>query len=234
MSLASSVPLDEDSEIELGRPAAARFLAYKWAVALAIAVVGTLIYETIGRFELHRSTHLLDTALDRAIPLIPASSWCYQPLYVAIFVLAIFAFRTRRVFHLGCVCIFANIVVGALGHFFVRAEYPRPILPLPHPDLSTAFLAFVYKIDPPGNVFPSLHVAHTFVLAFMLELDRSRWSKTALVMAILLALSTLTTKQHFIADVLAGLVMALLARWWASRQLNRTALLPDPRRPSPA
>jgi membrane-associated phospholipid phosphatase len=231
--LASSFSLEESSEIALDRPAAARFLAYKWVVALAVATLGTVIYETIGRSELHRSTELLDTALDRAIPLIPVSTWFYEPLYIGIFVVAVFAFRTRRMFHRAFVCVLANMLVAAIGHYFVRAEYPRPVLPLPHPDLSTAFLAFVYRIDPPGNVFPSLHVAHTFVLAFLLDLERSRWGKPTLVMATLLAISTLTTKQHFIADVLAGLAMAVVARSWAAR-LNRTTLLPDRRRPSPA
>jgi membrane-associated phospholipid phosphatase len=231
--LVSSFSLEESSEIALDRAAAARFLVYKWAVALAVAAVATIIYETIGRTELHRSTDLLDTALDRAIPLVPMSSWFYLPVYIGIFVVAIFAFRTKRMFHRAGVCVMANIVVAAIGHYFVRAEYPRPVLPLPHPDLSTAFLALVYRIDPPGNVFPSLHVAHAFVLAFLLDLEGSRWGKPTLVMATLLAISTLTTKQHFIADVVAGLAMALVARGWAAR-LNRTTLLPDQRRPSPA
>ena len=38
-------------------------------------------------------------------------------------------------------------------------------------------------------------------------------------MATLLALSTLTTKQHFIADVLSGYALAFLGRWFALRRL---------------
>jgi membrane-associated phospholipid phosphatase len=211
----------------------AAFVAYKWAVAFAAAGVGTLIYESIGRTDLHRSTALLDTALDRAIPLIPFSTWFYEPLYLGVFVVTIFGFRSRAMFHRAVVCVLANMAIAAVGHYFVRAEYPRPILPHPSPDLSTAFLAYVYKIDPPGNVFPSLHVAHSFVLAFLLELERPRWGKVTLVMCVLLAISTLTTKQHFIADVLAGLAMAFTARAWAARSFSRTAPAPVPRRPSP-
>jgi membrane-associated phospholipid phosphatase len=214
------------------RPFGLRFMAYKWVLALATAAFGTVIYESIGRTELHRSTALLDTALDRAIPLIPFSTWFYEPLYLGVFVIATIGFR-RSMFHRAVICIVANMLVGAVGHYFVRAEYPRPVLHAPYPDLSTAFLAFVYQIDPPGNVFPSLHVAHAFVLAFLLDLDRPRWGKVTLVMAGLLALSTLTTKQHFIADVVAGLAMALLARAWVVRALNRTASGTDPRPPSP-
>ena len=41
-------------------------------------------------------------------------------------------------------------------------------------------------------------------------------------MATALALSTLTTKQHFIADVMSGYVLAFLGRWLALRKLPQT------------
>ena len=61
------------------------------------------------------------------------------------------------------------MTLGALGHIFIGAEYPRPVLHPPYPDISGAFLASVQHIDPPGNVFPSLHVAHTTMLALHLD-----------------------------------------------------------------
>ena len=80
----------------------------------------------------------------------------------------------------------------------------------PYADISAAFLASVQHIDPPGNVFPSLHVAHTTMLALLLLKDRPRLGLVALAMATALALSTLTTKQHFIADVLSRLPARVL------------------------
>jgi len=109
------------------------------------------------------------------------------------------------------------MTLGALGHVFIAAEYPRPILRPPYADISSAFMAFVQQIDPPGNVFPSLHVAHTSMLAFLLTRDRPRLGAVALVMATLLALSTLTTKQHFVADVVSGYALAALGCAFALR-----------------
>ena len=40
-------------------------------------------------------------------------------------------------------------------------------------------------------------------------------------MATALALSTLTTKQHFIADVLSGYALAFFGRWFALRKVCR-------------
>jgi hypothetical protein len=200
------------------------FQAYKWGTALALAVVGLIIYELLGRTDLGRSTTLLMTPLDRAIPLVPWTAWFYEPFYVSIFLIGVVGFRSRFVYDRTLICVCFNIVVAALGHAFVRAEYPRPILAVPAPDLSTAFLAFVYRIDPAGNVFPSLHVAHTFMISFLISLDRPRLGRLLVCMSAVLAVSTLTTKQHFIADVAAGLAMALTARAWARRQVSGAAM----------
>jgi membrane-associated phospholipid phosphatase len=225
MSLAvlPDLPPDPPAALAEQRPGGS-FALYKWALAFLVGSVGLALYQVLGRTELHRSTTLLDTAFDRAIPLLPWSVWFYEPFYVAIFVVATVGLRTRRMFHRALACVVANASLGAVGHALVRAQYPRPALPPPLADLSLAFLAFVYRIDPPGNVFPSLHVAHAFSLALVLRLDRPRLGTAALVMASLLALSTLTTKQHFIADVLAGLVMAAVARvavGWSLRRPQR-------------
>jgi hypothetical protein len=207
----------------LDRRTGAAFALYKWAIAVALGALGLAGYELIGRADLHRSVTMLDTALDRAIPLLPWTTWFYEPLYLGIFVVATIGFRSRWLFHRGLVCVVANALVAALGHLLIRAAYPRPILSPPFTDPSLAFLALVYKIDPPGNVFPSLHVAHGFTLAFILRLDRPRLGAVALVMAALLTLSTLTTKQHFLADLAAGMVMAAAARAWVRRSLPLAA-----------
>jgi membrane-associated phospholipid phosphatase len=207
----------------LDRRRGGRWTAYKWGVGVVTAMVSLAIYETIGRTELHRSTFLLDTAVDRAIPLLPITTWFYEPFYVGIFLLAVIGFRSRWLFQRALVCVAGNAVVAAIGHSLIRAAYPRPVLPTPHADLSVAFLAFVYRIDPPGNVFPSLHVAQSCVLALLLRYDRPRLGAVTLVMAGLLAVSTLTTKQHFVADVAAGLLMALAGRAWVRAHLPGVA-----------
>lgn len=188
------------------------FAAYKWSRGLAAAVIQSLIYFVIGNVHFQRSTELLRTKLDDAIPLLPATAWFYLPIYAGIFIIAIAGFRTKIHFDRALRGVFLIMFVGLTGHLLVRAEYPRPLVMPPYPDLSTAFLAFVQKIDPPGNVFPSLHVAHTSSLALILHHENPRLGRVVIVLAVLLALSTLTTKQHFIADVLTGFALAAATR----------------------
>jgi membrane-associated phospholipid phosphatase len=194
--------------------------AYRWSVGLSLALLQSAIYFGIGHAHLTRSTELLRTRLDDAIPFWPWTAWCYLPFYAGTFLIAIGGFRHRRLFDRTAMAVVLVMVLGALGHVFVGAEYPRPILFPPYPDLSYAFMAWVQHVDPPGNVFPSLHVAHTTMLSLLLLRDRPRLGLLALLMATMLALSTLTTKQHFIADVLGGYALAALGRAFALSSIS--------------
>ena len=198
--------------------------AYKWALGLGMALLQSAAYFGIGHAHLARSTELLRTAIDDAIPFWPWTAWCYLPFYAAIFVMAIVGFRRRALFNRALIAVVGVLMVGAMGHLFIGAEYPRPIIYPPYPDISSAFLAAVQHIDPPGNVFPSLHVAHTSLLSLLLVRDRPILGRVALVMATLLAVSTLTTKQHFLADVIAGYLLAFTGRAIALRGLDPVAV----------
>jgi membrane-associated phospholipid phosphatase len=193
--------------------------AYKWAVGGALALLQSFVYFGIGRLHLNRSTELLRTRLDDAIPFWPWTAWCYLPFYAGVFLIAIAGIRRRLLFKRALTAVFIVMSIGALGHIFIGAEYPRPVLHPPYANISEWFLASVQRIDPPGNVFPSLHVAHTTMLALILLKDRPRLGRVALAMATALALSTLTTKQHFVADVVSGYALALFGRWFALRKL---------------
>lgn len=189
------------------------FRAYKWTWGGVAAVVQSTVYFAIGHVPLSRSPDLLRTRFDDAIPFLPVTAWLYLPVYAAIFIIALAGFRSRSNFNRALRAFAFIMVVGLLGHLLIGAVYPRPLLKPPFADLSSRFLAWVQSIDPPGNVFPSLHVAHTSSLAFFIHRDNPRLGRLVMVLALLLAASTLTTKQHFIADVLSGFALAALACW---------------------
>ena len=193
--------------------------AYKWSIGLSLAALQSAVYFGVGHLHLSRSTEILRTRLDDAIPFWPWTAWCYLPFYAGVFILAIGGLKRRALFNRACLAVLIVMTLGALGHIFIGAQYPRPVLVPPYADISAAFLASVQHIDPPGNVFPSLHVAHTTMLALLLIKDRPRLGLVTLAMATALALSTLTTKQHFIADVLSGYLLAFFGRWFALRKL---------------
>ena len=153
-------------------PTRRRRRRYKWTLAALAGAVQSALYFGIGHPTFARSTELLRTRLDDAIPFWPWTSWCYLPFYAAIFIMAIAGFRRREMFNRALKAVALVMFLGALGHLFVRAEYPRPMLSPPYPDLSVTFMAWVQRVDRPGNVFPSLHVAQTSTLALLLCRDR--------------------------------------------------------------
>jgi membrane-associated phospholipid phosphatase len=201
----------------------ANFTLYKWVLGLTAAVVQSSIYFFIGNTHFARSTELLRTKLDDAIPFIPATSWFYLPVYAGIFVIAIVGFETREHFNRALVGFGLILLAGLAGHRLVAAEYPRPAMAPPFLGPSQAFMAWVQTIDPPCNVFPSLHVAHTSSLALILYHENKTLGRIVIALAFLLAVSTLTTKQHFIADVLAGFALAALARLTVLRGIDEKA-----------
>jgi membrane-associated phospholipid phosphatase len=189
-----------------------RFTVHKWAWGLGAAAVQTALYFFIGTAHFDRSTELLRTRFDDAIPFLPATAWFYLPIYVGIFLIALACFRTRVHFDRALAGVGIIMLAGLAGHRLVAAAYPRPLLHPPYASVSQTFMAWVQGIDPPGNVFPSLHVAHTSSLALFLHHENPRLGRVVIVLAALLAVSTLTTKQHFVADVLAGFALAAFTR----------------------
>ena len=82
--------------------------------------------------------------------------------------------------------------------------------------LSGNLLKFVQTVDTPKSVFPSMHVYVTLVLQYTLEMQKKlvpAWGIwVGRVLALLIVLSTMFTKQHSAVDVTAAIVMfAVLA-----------------------
>ena len=147
---------------------------------------------------------------DRALPLQPTWALIYGALYVFLIALPVFVVRQeehiRRTFWA-----YLAVWVTAYVCFLV---YPT-VAPRPASVVGDGFAAWglrsLYGADPPYNCFPSLHVAHSFVSALTCYRLHRRLGLTALLCASLVAVSTLFTKQHYIADVIAGILLAFAA-----------------------
>ncbi|HEY6402922.1 MAG TPA: phosphatase PAP2 family protein, partial [Blastocatellia bacterium] len=79
---------------------------------------------------------------------------------------------------------------------------------------------FLYSIDSAANCFPSLHVALAWLSALGLRDERRRAGALAMVWAALISISTLTTKQHYFADLVGGGALAFFCRWLIREQIS--------------
>ena len=164
-------------------------------------------------------------ALDRALPLLPSWALIYGALYLFLILLPIFVVRQDDGIRY---TLFAYLLIWTTAYAFF-ALYPT-VAPRTDSVTGEGFavwgLRLLYSSDPPYNCFPSLHVAHSFVSALACHRIHRRLGIVAIFAAALVALSTLLTKQHYILDVIAGVVLALVAYAIFLRDYGRE-LVPD-------
>ncbi len=162
-------------------------------------------------------THLdMTTVLDRAIPFLPWTVAVYAAAYLFWAVgynLAVFqedrAGRFLAADILGkavCLVIFLALPTANL----------RPVIPQSAP--LSWMLKVIYALDTPDNLFPSLHCFNSWLCWASVRgrRDIPAWYRTfSLVLALAIAASTLTVKQHVLADAAAGFALAELC-WQAA------------------
>src|SRR5262249_6337477 len=81
---------------------------------------------------------------------------------------------------------------------------------------------FYYWLDLPYNCFPSLHVSNVFLVSFFLRKFKKGMGWILFPLSFLVAFSVVCVKQHYVADVLAGMFVG----WFVYRQVFTGALRP--------
>jgi len=178
-------------------------------------------------FPITRFHNLIASNLDKLIPFLPESAWIYQSLF---FLLPIALFiQPNQPTLVRFVCGFCLLVLSfSIIFWFYPTALPEPIYPAKIP---LGFRYLVMEIDVHKNVFPSLHAALSIYAGasiFILERrNKIRCSLLIIWIAILL-ISTLTTKQHIIIDVVAGASAGLIF-YILANQVNVTNRDSNPR-----
>lgn len=178
-----------------------------------IALLGVgILYLITNHIHMAPPQLLEMSRLDLMIPFIPGTIWLYHSdilLFIATFLLCKDLLTANKYLYAFVgIHILSNIVFLAWPTTYPRNEFL--LNPATTDSWTYAFFAHFRSIETPANCFPSLHVGSVFVSAFSL-LDRKRWIYYPfLLWAIAVSISTLTTKQHYIQDVFAGLFLAVL------------------------
>ncbi len=162
----------------------------------------------------------LRTPLDAALPLVPIFVIPYNSLESVIYftLVAFLLFRTR-LFQSACLALITAWLVSYAFYFFLQTEVIRPVLT--GSDTLTRMIRDVYASDNPFNDFPSLHTSLSVILAIhWFRVDR-RLGIAAAAWTSLIVASTLLIKQHYVADIVSGLLLAFGASWIYARLLPR-------------
>lgn len=200
-------------------------LSNKFLIAVSTCLILGSGYFGLGYWNEKRhlsgvAFHSLDLGLNGLIPFRPSWAWVYLLYYPACFVPLCFKriwnsdedfLRALTGFYLQFIFCFAFFI------FF-------PVVML-RPEISPAgfherLLALVYQIDRPYNIFPSLHVANlVYVLCLAIAWEK-KWVWGAYgLLALLISLSTMIVRQHYLLDVLSGILVGQGAYLLAFKKL---------------
>lgn len=201
-------------------------LTRPYPVTAPMILLVTLVpfYLVIARRARVSAVHAPEFALDRLLPLLPTWALVYGALYAFLIVLPVLVVQQREMIRR---TVWAYVTVWSVAYLCFLL-YPT-VAPRPDELTGDGFavwgLQFLYDADPPYNCFPSIHVAHSFVSALVCHRVHRTLGVVALSFAALVAIATLFTKQHYVADVVAGMLLALVANAFWLR--NYDAKIPE-------
>ena len=212
-------------------PGLVAFLA--WRTLLASTFVSLLpVYFVIGELTRDRPTYAPDIALDRALSLQPVWMLVYGSLLVFVVLLPLLVVRQPELLRRAMQAYLMVMIVSYVGFLLYPTVAPRPAQVLGD-GFSAWSLRIAYSLDPPHGCFPSLHVAYSFVSALTCYRVHRGVGAGAGLWAALIGVSTLYTKQHYVADVIAGTLAAYVAYVLFLRSYPRDSVAESDRRRAP-
>jgi membrane-associated phospholipid phosphatase len=177
----------------------------KWLAFAAGYAIFCALYMLTGRVHFGRPATLPMLAVDRFIPFIGWTVWIYHTqfffLLFSVRALKTAASVSRAFYSMGLAS-----ALSFCAFFFYPTALARP--PVEADGLTAQAFHFLYAIDTASNCLPSLHAALAWLAALAVAQERSRLAAFAVLWAALISISTMTTKQHYFIDVIAGMAVA--------------------------
>ncbi len=148
--------------------------------------------------------------IDELVPFLPWTFIIYLSDY-ALAITGIVLTKNLEDFNALTRMAFMALVICGIFFFFAPTIYPRPEYPTGQPFFIQALLHLIATADMPTNCFPSMHVAQAGVFAWASRRLGRRINITFWLWTLAIAISTMTTKQHYFVDILGGLAVTATA-----------------------
>jgi membrane-associated phospholipid phosphatase len=180
-------------------------------VAITTGLINFFIvgYYGVGLSQNSANAHILATTVDDQIPFIAGSVWAY--LWVlSCALLPLFVVRCSALFRRTAIA-YAIVIAVSLVFFTVfpvtsiQLRVPNTRLDLSR--FSDWAVSLVYSVDPPYNLFPSLHLSIATLAALSVWKARKSCGVAIFLSVGVTGASVSTLKQHCLVDVLGGLLL---------------------------
>jgi membrane-associated phospholipid phosphatase len=174
--------------------------------------IAYILYFTTNHYPAFPPKLLPMTFIDEWVPFLPWSVIIYvsEYLYFVVIYLTIRDFENLNKYFYSFFCTQA---LSCAVFYFFPTIYPRENFPIPSelPEGLRLLWTWLRTQDAATNCFPSLHVSTVYLSAFLFRDEQQEKYPFFLTWGTLIALSTLPTKQHYLIDVVAGYVLAVVA-----------------------
>ena len=190
-----SIKINNDIEIKI--------LDLIWFIMIPIINVNYILASILAK-----KGHDLTIGLDNIIPfnsifIIPYVYWYLYIVIGFIFILV----NSRKDYIRVFISFFIGMSVCYIVYYLYPTEISRPTII--NSNILNYLVNIIYSLDRPVNCFPSLHVLTTY---FIMRYTKYKNSKKKFyyteIVGVLIIISTLFIKQHFIADVISAIVLA--------------------------
>lgn len=212
---------NSDQPLPWHRQAAAALTSHQY-----LKSIGTMLFIAVffgAYFYLLRNpaypvTVMPVIALDRWIPFHPPAFYVYATLWIYVSLPPALLASARELYAYG-LAIAATCLTGLGIFYFWPTAVPVPDIDWTrHPGME-----FLKNLDAAGNACPSLHVATAVFSGLWLHHLLLRFGAPPWILIVNgvwcsgIVYSTLAVRQHVAVDVMAGLVLGVLAAWLSLR-----------------
>lgn len=200
---------------------------YDWKSIIKRSILGfTIPIVAIGYTILNKNTGIVysvETIVDKFIPFVAIFSVPYIVWYAYImFFASIFCIIDGEKYLKLIINLNLGMIISYIIYYFFPTYVPRPQI-IQH-DIFSRLVAYIFLKDNPYNCFPSIHVLNSVLVAIYVNRE-SKMSKGlkifSTILCVLICMSTMFIKQHFLLDAIAGTIIAYILYFIAEYTWNK-------------
>lgn len=177
----------------------------------ALLACQTILYFGIQKFE--GPAHDVSSRLDKKIPYLPHSIFIYVLWFpmIAFYPLCLWV-HSAEIYKIYIASIITDIIISTAIYILYPSSFTRP---KPPDGFIGKIMRLVLRCDYKGkNCMPSMHCSMCFIViftAYMCSAFQPPLYAAFALLAVLIIMSTVLTKQHVIIDVITGFLAATVS-----------------------
>ncbi len=187
--------------------------AYVINITLSIVlIVGGYQFYFLPQKRPLRKALQFTAKIDEFIPFRPGWVWIYSGLYYPVIIGLVFTIDTFEKFNLTAFNFLILLLIQICCFYVFPVKTPQLWRNFDRTScISVRFLNFVHDFDAPTNCFPSMHVSvATLTALHMINNLTLDWGNLTIIFyafPVLIGLSAVYTKQHYLVDIPAGVAL---------------------------